>query len=88
MSASTLPECQTLLLRREGGTAEMLPGADTQIQLGDELLLVGRPRAQRDLALTVENANTLIYVQTGTDLPGGWLWQWLARRRKSAEQSR
>ncbi len=84
---SALP-CAALLLRREGGTAEMLPGADTQIQLGDELLLVGRPRAQRDLALTVENANTLIYVQTGTDLPGGWLWQWLARRRKSAEQSR
>lgn len=76
--------CRVLYLRREGGDTLFVPGLDTALRLGDELLFVGLPAARADLALTLENGNTLVYVRTGADLPGGWLWERLARRRPTA----
>jgi voltage-gated potassium channel len=73
--------CAALYLRREGGVTLFVPPADTALCLGDELLFIGMPDARLALALTLENANTLAYVRTGEDLPGGWLWERLARRR-------
>lgn len=70
-----------LHLRREGGINHFLPAPEMALQLGDELLFVGLPAGRRDLALTLENTNTLAYIRTGEDLPGGWLWERLARRR-------
>lgn len=63
-----------LLLDRNGGPI-MLPGADTQLHAGDMLLFAGQPGAQRQLELTLRNANVLEYVVTGRTRAGGWLWQ-------------
>jgi hypothetical protein len=65
----------------------MLPPPDTELRPGDELLLVGRPRARRELALTLANEHTLTYVLTGRDLPGGWVWERLQRGAREAGES-
>jgi voltage-gated potassium channel len=80
--ARPLP-CAVLYLGREGGANLFVPSPSTEVCLGDELLIVGLPEARPALALTLENGNTLAYVRTGEDLPGGWLWERLARRRRA-----
>ena len=72
--------CEVLFVRRDDGTRTLLPDSNYRIQAGDELLIVGDRLARNHLALTLENPNTLDYVLTGQDLPGGWVWQRLARR--------
>jgi hypothetical protein len=57
----------------------MLPHRHTPVQTGDQLLLVGHSTARRDLALTLSNENTLEYVLQGREIPGGWVWERLAR---------
>lgn len=74
--------CAVLYLRRGESTHLFAPAATTLLAPGDELLLVGHASARSDLALTLENTNTLTYVLTGEDLPGGWLWERLARRQR------
>ncbi|MCB1910125.1 MAG: potassium channel protein [Rhodocyclaceae bacterium] len=73
-------DCDVLYVHRDDGSRLLLPGPDYAIRAGDELLLVGDRLARSHLALTLENPNTLDYVLTGRDLPGGWIWQQLARR--------
>ncbi|MDZ7622705.1 MAG: hypothetical protein U5O69_10445 [Candidatus Competibacteraceae bacterium] len=62
----------------------LLPHAHTAIQAGDSLLLVGRDRARQDLELTLNNENTLDYVLSGREMPGGWVWEWLSQDRTRA----
>ncbi len=74
--------CEILYMRRDDDDEPLLiPAADTYLQPGDELLFVGHERARNDLALTLANEHTLNYVLTGNDLPGGMVWEFLARRR-------
>lgn len=72
-------ECEVLYLRRADGSAVVLPRDEEVIRPGDQLLLAGTRDARSHLALTLENPNTLDYVLTGRDLPGGWIWQRFAR---------
>jgi len=72
-------DCEVLYVCREDGSTGLLPPADYALRPGDELLLAGTRNARRNLALALENSNTLDYVLTGRDLPGGWIWQRLAR---------
>jgi len=71
-------ECLPLLLRRDG-EERLVPDRDTPLEIGDEVLFVGRPRARRAQSLCLVNANVLDYVRTGRDVPGGWIWQKLTR---------
>jgi len=73
-------ECEVLYISRDDGSNTLLPAGNYAVRPGDELLLVGRRPARSHLALTLENPNTLDYVLTGNDAPGGWIWQQLARR--------
>ncbi len=72
--------CQALLLLREGDPPHLLPGPDLDIRLGDQLLLVGRDTARKDLDLTLFNGHTLDFVLTGRDAPSGLIWEKLRAR--------
>lgn len=67
--------CSTLLLLREGDEPHLLPDAEQDIRLGDQLLLVGRESARKDLDLTLFNGHTLDFVLTGRDAPSGLIWE-------------
>ncbi len=80
-------ECRALYLARTNDSTVMLPHRHTPVQTGDQLLLVGRSAARRDLALTLSNENTLDYVLQGREIPGGWVWEQLARRHTKSPRS-
>ncbi|MBT0960830.1 potassium channel family protein [Denitromonas iodatirespirans] len=71
-----------LYLHRDDDDHVVLPTADALVRPGDRLLLVGQPGSRADFTLTVSNEHTLDYVLTGADRPGGWVWEWLAQRRR------
>ena len=64
---------ETLLLRR-GDREILLPGAQTELAMGDRLLLAGRSGCSRRLRGLLENDNRLARALTGQDLHQGWLW--------------
>ena len=72
-------ECRALYLARANDSTVMLPHRRTPVQPGDRLLLVGRGAAQSALDLTLHNENTCDYVLWGREIPGGWVWEQLAR---------
>lgn len=74
-------ECRALYLTREDESTVLLPHAHTPIQAGDSLLLVGRDGARQDLDLILNNENTLDYVLSGREIPGGWIWERLTGGR-------
>ena len=74
-------ECRALYLTRMDESTVLLPHAHAAVQTGDSLLLVGRDSARQDLELTLNNENTLDYVLSGREIPGGWVWEWLTSRR-------
>ncbi|TAH44894.1 MAG: potassium channel protein [Betaproteobacteria bacterium] len=76
-------ECEVLYLERDTDDHRMGPGVDTALRAGDEILLAGRPGTRSSFALTIANEHTLNYVLTGTDLPGGWVWERMSGPRKS-----
>ncbi|PTD95250.1 potassium channel family protein [Pseudothauera lacus] len=79
---------EVLYLRRDDDDHLLMPRGDVTVRAGDELLLVGRAGARSDLALTLANEHTLAYVLTGTELPGGWIWERLAGRRQARASRR
>ncbi len=70
--------CIPLMLRR-AGEDKLLPADETALRAGDQLLFAGRERARRDQRATTSNVNVLDYLRTGRNVPGGWIWRWLAR---------
>lgn len=80
-------ECEVLYLDRDADDHRTVPDGDTILRPGDEILLAGRPGVRSSLALTIANEQTLNYVLTGTDLPGGWIWEKLsASGRRASNQ--
>jgi voltage-gated potassium channel len=71
--------CEALYLLR-GEDAHVLPPDDMALKPGDRLLFAGRHEARSAHWPMLRNVNVRDYVLTGVDAPGGWLWQWLARR--------
>ena len=45
------------------------------------------PQLGRALELTLNNENTLDYVLRGREIPGGWVWERLARSHGGAARS-
>lgn len=73
--------CVPLAIVRDGSLLEM-PEQKQMLCAGDEVLYAGTPAARRSQWLTLHNLNVRDYVLDGKDLPGGWIWQWWARRRE------
>lgn len=74
--------CEVLQLVRDDQSV-LLPGLDTTLQAGDQLLLVGQRSSRSQLALTLGYQHTLQYVLTGRNQPGGWVWEKLTRQHSS-----
>ncbi len=79
---ATLP-CLPLYLLR-GQEAYVLPEAVTKLEPGDQVLCAGHPAARRDQMLALRNINLRDYVVSGKVVPGGWIWDWFARRKRGA----
>lgn len=72
-----------LLLVRDGRDQEM-PGDDTVLHAGDDLLFAGTRAARFAQNLTLDNQNALDYVVTGDDAQG-LLWRCLSPRKRPAD---
>ena len=72
-----------LLLVREGKEM-LLPQGDFPLQRGDQLLFAGTNESRELQLATLVNSNVLDYVMRGRDIPGGWVWERLARRGPTA----
>ena len=81
-------DCEVLFLDRDDDDHLLMPAADTHIRAGDELLLAGTRDALNDVGLIIANEHTLAYILTGEDLPGGWVWERLARRKQTPARAR
>jgi Trk K+ transport system NAD-binding subunit len=79
-------DCLALLLERDGGE-RLMPEAASLLRTGDRILFAGRARARRAQAATLQNVNVLDYVHVGREVPGGWVWERLIRRRERAGAS-
>lgn len=75
--------CVPLLVVR-GRDEHPLPEEDFTLLPGDAVLFAGTASARSRQGLTARNANVLHYVQTGIEAPGGFVWQWINRRRAPA----
>lgn len=69
---------EVLMIRREGEDLVCPPG-DTELQVGDRVLLAGRDRAARWISATLESDAALDYVLTGRRRPQGLVWRWFDR---------
>ena len=74
--------CVPLMLRN-GKHETLLPDLDQPLTLNDEILFCGLPRIRHQQVLGLRNYTVLNYLLTGHDMPGGLLWQWLDKRRRS-----
>ncbi|MFU2488862.1 NAD-binding protein [Thauera sp. WH-1] len=77
-------DCEVLFLDRDDDDHLLAPPGNTRIRAGDEILLAGSAGALSDVSLVIANEHTLNYVLTGEDLPGGWVWEKLSRRRPAS----
>lgn len=77
--------CELLYLK-SGDKSTLLPGDDIALAPGDEVLFAGKLAARRAQLQTLRNENVRDYVVSGIDLPGGWVWQWLTRRRRTRQR--
>lgn len=74
--AETLPAI-ALLLDRDGQQT-LLPEPDTELRLGDRILVCGRAGAETPMNWIIRNHNLLDYVRYGVARPSGYLWRWVA----------
>ena len=81
-------ELEVLFLDRDDDNHLLMPAADTPIRAGDELLLAGTRDALNDVGLIIAHEHTLAYILSGEDLPGGWIWERLARRKHAPSHAR
>lgn len=76
----TFVEATVLTLVRDGESTHM-PGGDTPLRVGDQLLLAGRRRGFSDLGSALFEDSTLEYVATGRQVATAFLWRHLAGQR-------
>ena len=74
--------CEALHLLHEGKDA-VLPPDEQPLAAGDQLLFAGTPDARDAQWPLLRNVNVRDYVLEGIEVQGGWLWQRLAKLRRS-----
>lgn len=67
------------LLLKRGVEKTLLPGDDTEIKTGDQLLFCGRKEANRQMQWSARNRDVLAYVMTGEEHPSTLLGKWLQK---------
>ena len=72
--------CVPLLLKRQH-EGLLLPGNETLLQAGDQLLFCGRQGAEEHMRWTTNNFNALNFICTGNDQPTGLLWRCLSKHQ-------
>ena len=50
------------------------------MEIGEHLLLCGKPAAVSAMEWTLQNDKVLRYLLTGREMPKTWVWQWIDRR--------
>lgn len=79
---STALPCVVLYLKHTNNNEVLLPGNDTQLQDGDQLLFCGQPDAETHMLWSARNLHALSYICSGIDSPSGSLWRWLGAYRQ------
>jgi len=74
--------CVLLYRVRAGARTALVESDHPELMPGDALLFAGTEQARNLQRLTVRNTNVLRYVVSGVEAPGGYVWQWWARRRQ------
>ncbi len=59
----------------------LLPDNDFEIQQGDQLLICGDLQSKCLMHQVMTNINVYNYIHSGYELAGGYVWQWLYRRK-------
>lgn len=72
-----------LALIRQGETV-FTPVEDTALQLGDEVLIVGRAWGLAHVAEICHYPTTVEYLATGREVPLTWVWRRLSARHRAA----
>jgi len=78
----TLLPLAALVLIRDGET-QFMPPEDTPLALGDQVLLVGKPRGLSQVREICHYPGTVEYLATGRDAPLTWAWSRLTARRRA-----
>ncbi|VAW89594.1 Potassium channel protein, partial [hydrothermal vent metagenome] len=76
----------TLLLKRNNDEM-LLPGGDTPLKNGDQILLCGRHDIRNQMEWVLKNRNVFHYIHTGEVLPQGWLWRKLITSKSKKKNS-
>ncbi|MEE9343069.1 MAG: NAD-binding protein [Gammaproteobacteria bacterium] len=63
------------LLARQDDNRILMPNMSTHIDDTDRLLFCGNAQAYRQMRLLINDPQSLHYVQTGKDYPGGYFWK-------------
>lgn len=67
-------KCMPLMIKHAQGHT-LLPEEDTKLNIGDQILFCGHASANRKMGHAIQNYNTLNYIRTGVELPGGTIWK-------------
>ena len=78
--AARLP-CVPLYIKHLDQQELLMPGDDTALQPGDQILFCGQPTAETHMRWNVHNSHALNYICSGYDRPSGSIWRWLSERR-------
>ena len=77
---TTALPCVPMLLKRQH-EGILVPGNETILQPGDQLLFCGRHGAEDHMRWTSKNFNALNFICTGNDNPTGYVWRLLSRQQ-------
>ena len=80
---STLPLAALVLIR--GGQTQFVPAEDTALEVGDRVLLVGKPSGLSQVRDIFHYPATVEYLATGRVVPLTWVWAKLTARRRSRD---
>lgn len=59
------------------GEIQMLPDANLSLNIGDQILFCGTPKARRVINMTLHNFDLLRYLATGEEEPHGHVMRWI-----------
>ena len=75
-----LPALPLLLVHQDD--RQLLPALNQPLYTGDQVLFCGQAGTHGIMDWTLNDRHVLHYLMTGEDVPAGWVWQVLARRRQ------
>ncbi len=81
---SILPVAALVLIR--DGDPQFMPGAETPLEIGDQVLFVGMPAGLSQLRDICNYPATVEYLATGRDVPLTWVWARLTDWRRDRKQ--